>query len=321
MVLGSSFVELLDWLGRIEIIEKHLPKWALFIMTAQFNLAVILVGLAFLWKWKAVKEQDPVEPHGPALVTWIKWVREKPMSSLIGMMICGALLGAILWLGLRIATSQATAQDSKTVDAKLQGQPSNQKDEGNKKDAPTPHKQNEKPKTPPQVTQESHGDNSPNTTIVGDNNTVINGDLKISAKLDEIKELLQAQQGQNVTPKELLKKYAFGYVIFDVDYQNSVFPYQNKALDNWEFDWKVVKIVKLGDHGLQVRLPDMRNKIGGQYLRDYETTIPQKLGRFPQITMRDAESNMDLVGEVLAITDKGVVFLLGFKPTPPKDSN
>ena len=65
----------------------------------------------------------------------------------------------------------------------------------------------------------------------------------------------------------------------------------------------------------------MSNRRGG-FLRDVQIGIPQKVGRFPQNSLfRDGASNTDLVGEVLAITDKGVVFLLGFKPVPPNNSN
>src|SRR5712692_5161359 len=90
LVLGSSLVELLDWLGRIEVTEKHLPNWALFAMSARFNLAVILVGLLLIWKWKSDKEQNQEEPRGPAFAKLRKLVREKPMSSLLWMMGCGA---------------------------------------------------------------------------------------------------------------------------------------------------------------------------------------------------------------------------------------
>ncbi len=156
LVLCSGFVEFLDWLGRIEIIEKHLPKWALFTMSAQFNLAIIFVGLVLIWKWKSGKEQNQEESSSPAFAKLRKWVDKKPMPSLAGMMICGAALGAILWFGLRSATPQATTQsNNKPTDTKPQEQTNDKKEESKKNEQPAKKKAKQK------VEQSTQG-NSPN---------------------------------------------------------------------------------------------------------------------------------------------------------------
>jgi hypothetical protein len=166
----------------------------------------------------------------------------------------------------------------------------------------------------PEVQQSSQGANSPNTSIVGNNNTVNIGDPKVSARLDEITRLLKAQ-GEGATPEKLLRKYPLGYVIFDVDYTNSVFPYHTQALDNWEFDWSVVNISENDPKMLVIRMPDVRRKGGSTFLRNVSLANPKKIGFFGGFF---DDGVIDIKVEILAISEKGIVFLIGFTTAEPK---
>jgi hypothetical protein len=173
--------------------------------------------------------------------------------------------------------------------------------------AQTNHQQQGEPKKP-DVQQSSQGANSPN--IIGDNNTVYIGDPKVSARLDEITRLLKAQ-GDRIVPKTLLAKYPLGYVIFYVDYSDSVFPYTTQALDRWEFNWSVVKLMQNIPGKFRIVLPDMKSKGSSTWLMTGNILrIPATVGPFP----RDIFSDHVIVmkGEILAIGEKGTVFLIGF---------
>jgi len=171
----------------------------------------------------------------------------------------------------------------------------------------------------PEVQQSSQGANSPN--IVGNNNTVNIGDPKVAARLDEITKLLKAQ-GDRATPKNLLTKYPLGYIIFDVDYMNSVFPYRSQALDAWDFDWSVVKVSPLKLPGetedlVGVRLPDIRVKgRPSPLMQNIGVAGPKKVGAFPGTAFSDSVINMKV--EILAIRENGIVFLLGFTKNVPQ---
>lgn len=180
----------------------------------------------------------------------------------------------------------------------------------------------QKPPSPPPVMQRSQGASSPNTTItgnnnvVGNNNTVNSTDPRVLARLDEIKGLLEKRPGDRLTPDSLSKKYPLGYVIFDVDSSKSVLPYRNEMLQQWNFDWSVVQIHDETQDGFWLRIPDMRSKIGHGFVLNYNVRVPKKVGPFPQTIIR--QGTADLKGEILAINDKGIVFLLGFVDNTPK---
>jgi len=191
----------------------------------------------------------------------------------------------------------------------------------NKAKADTNTSQQEEPKKPI-IQQSSQGNNSPNTTIIGDNATIINGDPKSAAKLDEILKLLRSEKGEHAKPENFLKKYPLGYIIFDIDQKSSVFPYATESLlRNWEFDWSNVKLTE--DHErniLWLTLPDMtgktnhntifrNNRIGGQ----------KKIGQFDGIFLTDG--TMAMKGEILSIRPSGIVFLIGFDHAPKADSS
>jgi hypothetical protein len=163
----------------------------------------------------------------------------------------------------------------------------------------------------PDVQQNSEGSNSPN--IVGNHNTVNYGDPKTNARLDEITRLLKAQ-GDRFSKKSLLDKYPMGYVIFDVDSTDSVFPYKKELVDKWEFNWDVVQISEV-KNDIAIRMPDITRKgashplvsgisIGGE----------KKVGPFARGVGIFSDGDIVLRAEILAIRNDGIVFLLGFQP-------
>ena len=84
---------------------------------------------------------------------------------------------------------------------------------------------------------------------------------QITATQTEIKELLKGL-GDSINTSKLLAEYPLGYVIFDVNYTNEVFPYQRQGLEKYEFNWSVVRIMKNTADRIELRLPDMRLKDG-----------------------------------------------------------
>jgi hypothetical protein len=180
--------------------------------------------------------------------------------------------------------------------------------------------EDKKPLTPapparkPDISQESKGDNSPNVignnNVVGDNNTINSSDPKILLRLEEIKKLLEDRQGLKASSDQLLKRYPLGYVIFDVENVKSVLPYRNEIAKTWHIDWSVVEIQDETKDGFWLRLPDMRNKNGVGSFLNSRVGVPKRVGPFPQTIMR--QGSVDLKGEILAINEGRIVFLLGF---------
>lgn len=136
---------------------------------------------------------------------------------------------------------------------------------------------------------------------------------------EEIKELVE---NLHLTPEKLLEKYRLGYVIFDIDYRNDVFPYQSKTLlQKYDLDWTNVGIFnvnlkfpqfKIPDDQIAVRLPDvgLMNR-NGNVFRDISVGGTKKVGPLGAITVSDLE----ISAEILAIRKTGTVFLVGFNPS------
>ncbi len=177
----------------------------------------------------------------------------------------------------------------------------------------------QKPVSP--IQQTSQGGKSPNTSIVGnnnvvgDNNTINYSDPKVMARLDEIKKLLQAQQHgktEDVTRKELLQKYPLGYVVFDVNYQNSVIPYASqRILDKWKIDWNAVKIIKNTRDEITIQMPAMHNTADQIEVRDNTVSMQKKVGGIYRWL---AIGPIEIQTEILAVGKDGIVFLIGLSP-------
>jgi hypothetical protein len=138
-------------------------------------------------------------------------------------------------------------------------------------------------------------------------------DAKIEELRTEIRTLLEPL-GDNISRQKLLAKYPLGYVIFDVDYKNSVFPYESQAvLDRYEFDWRVVSLTEDAAGRIAVRFPDVRQKDGGIAMDHLLFYSPKRVGKFHALyTLGD----VTILGEILAFRENRIVFLVGFEPTP-----
>jgi len=183
------------------------------------------------------------------------------------------------------------------------------------------------PPKPPDVQQNNQGNND--TNINGNNNTVINGtvvyrtDPEIKARLAEIAK--QLKEDNKFSPEKLLVQYPLGYVIFDVDYSDSVFPYHGQALDNWNFDWTKVKIMSsdwkkahnvMDPSDLFIQMPDVTGKSSGQgQILGTIIAGPKQVGRLSGFY---SDSKIQIDVDILAISEKGVVFVIGFSHATPR---
>ena len=170
----------------------------------------------------------------------------------------------------------------------------------------------------PTVQQHSEGPNSPNTTVIGSNDTVNIGDPKTNARLDEIKKLLK-DQDDPTREKNLLKKYPFGYVIFDVDYTNSVVPYESRRIfENWNIDWTTAKLERAGVNGdaIKLTLPHIWRKNGSINFKGMDILAPRKVGMIANVRL---SNEMIAEGKILAVRDDGIVWVVGFGPIPKDD--
>jgi hypothetical protein len=209
----------------------------------------------------------------------------------------GALLLSAYWWAIGWTLGSTTASASGAPSASLQ-QVVNQQEEP-KKQAAAP------------IEQKSSGPNSPN--IVGNGNTVVVGSPKIEAKLDGIRRLLEMQQGEGAKPDKLLARYPLGYVIFEADYENMVFPYKSqKILDRWDFDWSNVKLTDTGGNKATITMPTIRDKGGAVTFVGDMVTGEKKLGPFPPNVGLFTDGVIDMKAEILAMEDRGIVFLVGF---------
>jgi len=130
---------------------------------------------------------------------------------------------------------------------------------------------------------------------------------------------MEAVEGADLSPKKLLAKYPLGYVVFDLDYRNDVFPYQSKTLlAKYRLDWTNVGIVEpfcifhvcQPDH-IGLRLPDF--EVGNNIV--FQGAVvggPKRVGPLAGSVLNDLEMDP----EILAIRKDGIVFMIGFRRFP-----
>ena len=129
-------------------------------------------------------------------------------------------------------------------------------------------------------------------------------------KMDEIAESVK-QLG--LTPKILLEKFPLGYAIFEINYRNDVFLYDNKLLDKYELDWGVAGLKKTTPDRYEFRLPDIKSKDGKPILTNIIVSGPIEIGGWEggaQI------GTLGIACRVLDIKKNGIVFLVYFVEMP-----
>jgi len=136
---------------------------------------------------------------------------------------------------------------------------------------------------------------------------------KFETKFEELREQVNGL-GDTVSRTNLLARYPLGYVIFEADYKEQVFPYQSGGLEDYKIDWSVVRLIKKAPDQFMLRLPDVNKRDGTGTSAVQNGTIEGNL------RVGDAggygHDNISVWGEILAIKDSGIVFLIGFAPMP-----
>jgi hypothetical protein len=119
--------------------------------------------------------------------------------------------------------------------------------------------------------------------------------------------------GDAVNRERLLQRFALGYIIFDVSYRNVVVPYDTQVLDQYEVDWRVVRLTENTKERIQIQLPDFWRK--GQPKRFTEVKIGGPRAAW-DLEQGVALGEVMALGRVLAVRDNGIVFLVGFDHAP-----
>jgi len=157
----------------------------------------------------------------------------------------------------------------------------------------------------PSISQHSEGAYSLN--ITGCRNVVIINPIS-EAKLDEMSALLR----QKVDQEKLRQKYPLGYLIFELN-GNVVIPYETlSVLGEYQFEWTVVKVIQNTKDRIAIRLPDARRKDGSLAISEAMTGGKKQVGNLGGVSLGDPI----VWGEILAIRENGVVFLVGFEKMP-----
>jgi hypothetical protein len=240
-----------------------------------------------------------------------------PMSSYVLVGILGFVLFTGYWWSLGIVLPAEASEGTQQPEDKKPPEPSPPAKKPNVQ-------QDSKGNNSPNTNQQSSGTSSPNLAITNSPNSTINyNDPNIKARLEEIKQLLLAQQGERVDQDKLLAKYPLGYVIFDIDLQSgnptsmrpSVLPYETHS--PWEFDWSPVRLKEEKIDGkdlVSLTLPTIREKSGhGLFMYgDNSITGLKRAGPFAGGGSVLESGNVAMKINILAIREDGIVFLIGF---------
>jgi hypothetical protein len=169
-------------------------------------------------------------------------------------------------------------------------------------------------KQEPSVQQSNQGDSNTNLNAPNNQGVIIieRSDPKAKSQLARIEKLLKTQQN-NLTPDKLLSKYPLGYVIFDVNYQNEVFPYQTRGeIEKWHLDWNSFSYSVTND-SLSFSPPTFTYQdSGGVGLKAFDNTfrcrkvVGQLCGSY-------TVNNVRMLSEILAVHSDVVVLIFGFK--------
>jgi hypothetical protein len=115
-----------------------------------------------------------------------------------------------------------------------------------------------------------------------------------------------------VSPQALLEKYPLGYVIFDVDKSNAVFPYKTRPLlDKWSIDLSGVSVFEPDKEHIAIMGLTFQQLERMMVFHDVAATIEKKVGH-PVTFIQDGRSNLKVKIEILRIGQNGTVFVIGF---------
>lgn len=117
----------------------------------------------------------------------------------------------------------------------------------------------------------------------------------------------------------LRKLFPSGYVIFDVDHTNAVFPYPSHDLEDFRIDWSKAAVLEHSPSTVTLRLPDLYEmKHQNSVLGSDVSWTPPVLESVFWVGKMESSSFDCLVegGELLSVQNSGVVFVIGFKKIP-----
>lgn len=167
----------------------------------------------------------------------------------------------------------------------------------------------------PSISQSSKGANSP--IILGDRN-VVNYNLTDESKVDEIRDLLR-QKGHPDDPQKMLEKYPLGYAIYELTYTGYFAPLETRAvLNKYEkIDWSRAKVIQNTKDRVALRLPDLILKDGTVAITDVKVGGWKKIGPLGCGLIEDETETLAACGEIIAIREEGIVFLVSLRQLPP----
>lgn len=153
---------------------------------------------------------------------------------------------------------------------------------------------------------------------------VINLGVQQTKRFDEqavrLTAIADALEGLNLTPQKLLARYPLGYVIFDVDYRNDVFPYRSEAfLNKFDLDWSAVHVEPIPcptpgptcqPDEIALTLPDAGLKNQPKKYTNLAMAGPRKVGLLQGGTI---VNNLMIQAEILAVRADGIVFVIGLR--------
>ena len=99
---------------------------------------------------------------------------------------------------------------------------------------------------------------------------------------------------------------------------NQVTPYEKlSVLKNYEVDWSVAKVIQNTKDRVALRLPDLKRKDGTIGITNVMTGGWKKVGYLGCGTIGTETEHLAVCGEILAVREDGIVFLVNLMQLPP----
>jgi hypothetical protein len=108
---------------------------------------------------------------------------------------------------------------------------------------------------------------------------------------------------------ELIKRYAFGYILFYIDHINTVIPYESRLKAECSLDLTEAKVKYVDDKGIDIELPNIECKNGPRIIRS-SYGISREVGKQTKVFGRFLGIQMYL--ELLVDHGDSFVCVLGF---------
>ena len=123
----------------------------------------------------------------------------------------------------------------------------------------------------------------------------------------------------NKYEKDLQSKYPGGYTLFGIDhsrtFENRSIPHRSNVLEEYEFDWRPVKISEVTETNVTIEFPHIHYKPLNGTLSGTAMTIPKSpKGASYRYPLRPEGSKNRIFCELVEYKDSFYVFAIGFKP-------